>query len=102
MAKRPTKDMKREVLKLLVQKWCEKIPITPKLVIVQRMIRKWGSCSTSSVVTLSDDQATRPVRFHEYMIAHGLLHLRVKNHGKLFRASMGAYFPGWREQDLLR
>lgn len=66
------------------------------------MTRKWGSCSTTGVVTLSDDLTSRPVKFQEYVIAHELLHLKVKNHGKLFRASMGAYFPGWRAQDLQR
>ena len=27
---------------------------------------------------------------------HELLHLRVRNHGKLFRALMSAHVPGWR------
>ena len=102
MAKRPTKDKKREALRALVAKWSEKIRVEPRVVRVQRMTRKWGSCSTNGVVTLSDELSSRPVNFQEYVIAHELLHLRVKNHGKLFRASMGAYFPGWKEQDLQR
>ena len=102
MGKRQSKDTKREELKTLVEKWSEKIRVSPRVVRVQRMTRKWGSCSTSGVVTLSADLSSRPVKFQEYVIAHELLHLKVKNHGKLFRASMGAYFPGWKEQDLQR
>jgi predicted metal-dependent hydrolase len=27
-----------------------------------------------------------------------LLHLKVKNHGKLFKALLSAHVPGWRQQ----
>ena len=102
MRKVKTKEMKRDQLKSLVEKWSIKIRVSPKIVRVQKMTRKWGSCSTAGVVTLSDDLTSRPLKFQEYVIAHELLHLKVKNHGKLFKASMGAYFPGWKVQDLKR
>lgn len=36
-------------------------------------------------------------KFQEYVVAHELLPLRAKNHSKLFKATMSAHFPGWRE-----
>jgi predicted metal-dependent hydrolase len=34
--------------------------------------------------------------FQDYVIVHELLHLRVPNHGKLFKSLLTAYLPGWR------
>ena len=36
-------------------------------------------------------------RFQDFVIAHELLHLRMPNHGRLFKALMSAHVPGWRE-----
>ncbi len=35
--------------------------------------------------------------FQEYVIVHELLHLRVPNHGKLFRTLMLLYLPDWED-----
>lgn len=66
------------------------------------MTRKWGSCSTAGNVTLAADLAEQPTGFQDFVIVHELLHLRVPNHGKLFKALMTAYVPDWREHDLRR
>lgn len=66
------------------------------------MTRKWGSCSTAGNVTLAADLADQPPGFQDFVIAHELLHLRVPNHGKLFKALMTAHVPDWREHDLRR
>lgn len=66
------------------------------------MARKWGSCSTAGNVTLAADLADQPLGFQDFVIAHELLHLRVPNHGKLFKALMTAYVPDWRQHDLRR
>ncbi len=62
---------------------------------VRHMTRKWGSCSTSGVITLSDDLADQETGFQDFVIAHELLHLRVPNHGKLFKALLSAYVHDW-------
>jgi predicted metal-dependent hydrolase len=64
---------------------------------VQRMTRKWGSCSTGGIITLARDLADQSPRFQDFVIAHELLHLRVRNHGKVFKALMSVYVPDWRE-----
>lgn len=66
------------------------------------MTRKWGSCSIKGVVTLAEDLADREASFQDFVIAHELLHLRVANHGRVFRALMTMYVPGWRHHDLKR
>lgn len=79
-----------------VQHWAKRLALQPQTVRIQPMTRKWGSCSTAGTITLAADLATRPERFQDVVIVHELLHLRVRNHGKLFRALMGAHVPHWR------
>lgn len=66
------------------------------------MRRKWGSCSTNGVITLARDLASREPGFQDFVIAHELLHLRVPNHGKVFKALMSLHLPNWRKHDVSR
>lgn len=66
------------------------------------MTRKWGSCSTSGIITLANDLADQEDGFQDFVIAHELLHLRVPNHGRLFKALMTAYVPDWKQYDVKR
>lgn len=62
------------------------------------MTRKWGSCSTAGVITLALDLARQDRGFQDYVIVHELLHLKVPNHGKVFKALMSLHLPAWREE----
>lgn len=66
------------------------------------MTRKWGSCSTAGTITLAADLAEQSQDFQDFVIAHELLHLRVPNHSRLFKALMTLHVPRWREFELLR
>lgn len=99
MAKR---DANQILLKRRVDRWAAKLKVKPKLVRVQKMTRKWGSCSTAGTVTLAADLAEQVAGFQDFVVAHELLHLRVPNHGQLFKALMTVYVPGWRSQDVRR
>lgn len=65
--------------------------VTPKQIHVREMKRKWGSCSTSGRVTFSDDLLEQPAITRDEVIVHELLHLKVPEHGKLFRSLEKAY-----------
>jgi len=82
--------------------WADRLKIAPKTVRVQRMARKWGSCSSGGIVTLAEDLAEQDKRFQDFVIVHELLHLRVQNHGRLFKALMSLNVPGWQAQDFRR
>lgn len=75
--------------------WAGRLKIALKTVRVQRMARKWGSCSSGGIVTLAEDLADQDKRFQDFVIVHELLHLRVQNHGRLFKALMSLNVPGW-------
>jgi len=89
-------------LKRRVDNWTVKLRVVPRIVRVQRMTRKWGSCSTLGTITLAVDLDDQSEGFQDFVIAHELLHLRVHNHSRLFKALMTSYVPAWRKFDLER
>ena len=90
------REEKRRVLRNRVNVWALQLGIHPRIVRVQSMTRKWGSCSTSGIVTFAIDLAEQEPGFQDFVIAHELLHLRVPNHGKLFKALMTVHVPDWK------
>lgn len=92
----------RSQLRQRVDYWSRRLKAEPRIVRIQRMTRKWGSCSTKGIITLADDLADQEPGFRDFVIAHELLHLRVPNHGRLFKALMSAHVPDWRKHDVAR
>ncbi len=95
-----TPDGSNSGLRQRVEYWSERLNVAPRRVRVRHMTRKWGSCSTAGTITLARDLDRQVDGFQDFVIAHELLHLRVPNHGKLFKALMNAYVPDWREYDV--
>ena len=96
----PACDDRHEDIRQRVECWSERLHVPAPHVRVRDMTRKWGSCSTSGTITLATDLSHQAVGFQDFVIAHELLHLRVPNHGKLFKALMTAHVPDWREHDI--
>ena len=82
--------------------WALKLKVNPRVVRVQAMRHKWGSCSSAGTVTLASDLLDQDVRFQDYVIVHELLHLRYSTHGRVFKALMGAHVPGWQAMERRR
>jgi predicted metal-dependent hydrolase len=88
-----TPDERRKAICERVECWAQRLNVQPRRVRVRRMTRKWGFCSTSGILTLAADLADHAPGFQDLVIAHELLHLRVPNHGRLFKALMTAHVP---------
>ena len=91
------RDDGRDRLRQRVQYWSQRLKAEARVIRVQRMTRKWGSCSTTGIVTLADDLVEQEAGFQDFVIVHELLHLRVPSHGRLFRALLTALIPAWRQ-----
>ncbi|MBU1150932.1 MAG: M48 family metallopeptidase [Proteobacteria bacterium] len=85
----------KEQLKAEIACRAAAMKVKPVQIRVQRMTKKWASCSSKGRVSFSADLLLEPRTFQEYVIVHELLHLQVPNHGKLFKSLMNAYLPGW-------
>lgn len=89
----------REVVKAEVRAWARRIGVEPKEVQFRRMTRKWASCSSQGRLTFDRDLLHQPAAFRAEVIVHELLHLKVPNHGPLFRALLRSYLAEYRNQD---
>jgi predicted metal-dependent hydrolase len=93
----PTQELRRRALA-----WAVKLRVNPRVIRIQWMRRKWGSCSSAGTVTLAADLVEQDVRFQDFVIVHELLHLRVPSHGRLFKALLSAHVPGWQGLEVKR
>jgi hypothetical protein len=73
--------------------WAKEIRVKPARIQVQRMTKKWASCSPGGVLTFSTDLLGEDRGFGEAVIVHELIHLKVPNHGPVFRSLLKAYLP---------
>lgn len=78
-----------------VQNWAKKIRARNFRVRMQPMKRKWASCSKRRNVTFNTELLGESRAFRDYVIVHELLHLKVPNHGKLFKTLLRAYIPNY-------
>jgi hypothetical protein len=59
--------------------------------VIRPMKRKWGSCFTAGRLSFNTELLTAPAKVRKRVIVEELLHLKVPNHGKLFKALLRAY-----------
>ena len=78
------------VFRAEVDAWSRRIGVAPKEVHLRQMRRKWASCSSAGRVTFDTDLLRQPAAFRAEAVVHELLHLKVPNHGRLFRALLKA------------
>ena len=85
----------KEQFKAEIARWAADMKVIPAQIRVQRMKKKWASCSSRGRVCFSTDLLLESGGVQKYVIVHELLHIQVPNHGKLFKSLMNAYLPGW-------
>ena len=83
--------MSRAEFHALVGEWARRIGVVPRRIQVQRLTRKWASCSTAGRLTFSADLLATDRAFNEEVIVHELVHLIAPNHGKLFKSLLRAH-----------
>jgi len=79
-----------QVFKAEVISWAKRIGVEPKEIRLRLLKNKWASCSSSGRLTFNVELLNQPASFRTEVVVHELLHLRLPNHGKLFKRLMGA------------
>jgi len=95
----PPEQTSPDELRALVHLWAERIGAQPGKITLRPMQRKWGSCSGRQNITLNTALTWLPRHLAEYVILHELVHLRVFNHGREFKALMRQHMPDWQARD---
>jgi predicted metal-dependent hydrolase len=80
----------KDTFKAEIAAWAKRIGAHPTELHIRPMQRKWG-CSTRGRVTFNSELLAAPAELRREAIIEELLHLRVPNHGKLFRSLKRAY-----------
>jgi len=75
----------RAAFKREVHAWARRIGVQPKEVHLRQLITKQASCSPKGRITFSTALLNAPPRVRKETIVHELIHLKVPNHGKLFK-----------------
>lgn len=66
--------------------------------VIRRMKSRWGSCSSTGVVTLNSRLVEYPMGVIDYVIVHELCHLVHFSHNKQFYRLLAEKMPDWRER----
>ena len=81
----------RDVLLAEVAAWSKRIGVEPREIHIRPMTQKWGSCSTTGRVSFNSELLSQPAAFRRRVIVEELLHLKVPNHAKLFKALLKVF-----------
>lgn len=66
-------------------------------VVLKKMKRRWGSCSSARVITLNTQMIKLPKNHIDYIIVHELSHLVHMNHSKAFYSLVAEFIPNYKE-----
>lgn len=87
--------------KSIVWDWAIKLKVEPKEIHLRPMKTKWASLSGTGRLTFNSELLDKRRNLIDYVIVHELLHIKVPNHGKLFKSLMFAFLPEWERCSLL-
>ena len=80
-----------QVFRSEVMAWAKRIGVEPREIRLRHLKSKWASCSSNGRLTFNSEILNQPASFRAEAIVHELLHLKVPNHGRLFKHLMKAY-----------
>jgi len=93
-----TDALSRDQILDIVAHWCRKLGVRVTRVQVRAMRRKWASCSTSGTLTVGTAALSLPRELIDYVVCHELIHLKIPNHGRGFRALIRSHMRDWEDR----
>jgi predicted metal-dependent hydrolase len=78
----------------------KKLDIDFKKLSFRKMNRKWASVSTSGNFSFNVDLLKKEKKLCNYVMVHELLHVKIPNHGKLWKAIMNSIFKNYKKLEL--
>lgn len=81
----------KEAFKHRVFAWGEKLEVKITWLGIRPMKNKWASCSTNGHLNFNTELLELGPDLWDYVIVHELLHVKVPNHGRLWKSLMRAH-----------
>ena len=90
--------MEKEILKNEVMELAYKINVKVNRIYVRPMANKWASITTDGkIMSLNKELLSKDISFIRYVISHELIHIKVPNHGKLFKSLLRVYVKNYKK-----
>lgn len=86
-------DEARRDLEVCVGHYATQLAVRPKRIAVRDQSSRWGSCSTTRVLSFSWRLIMAPPHVLDYVAAHEVAHLREMNHGPKFWSLVNKVVP---------
>lgn len=74
-----------------------KLNIKHKKITFKKMRNKWASTSTAGNFTFNTELFKKKKSLCNYVMVHELLHIKIPNHGKLWKALMISNFKNYKK-----
>lgn len=87
-----------DILTRRVEALSKKVGIKPTRVNVKSQLRRWGSCTKNGVLNLNWRIIMAPSSIIDYVVAHELCHLKIRNHSADFWQFLGAILPDYQKR----
>jgi len=84
-----------KILDLMIPKF-EKFNITKPEIVIRKMQKRWGSCTSKGKIILNTELIKAPKGSIEYVVVHELCHLVHRKHNKKFYALQEKIMPDWK------
>lgn len=88
----PAAGITQAAFKREVRTWARRIGVHPKEVHLRQLKSKQASCSPKGRLTFNIDLLTASPPIRTEAIVHELVHLKVPNHGRLFKLLIASLF----------
>jgi len=75
--------------------YCRKLGILPPCYRVKNLRRRWGSCTARNLLSFNAKIAMAPLPQLEYVLAHELCHVKIKDHSPRFWALVESVMPDY-------
>jgi len=96
-------EQAKEILTRRVISLSRKVGVKPERVNVKHQGRRWGSCTKNGTLNLNWRIVMAPSSIIDYVVAHELCHLKIRNHSPDFWQFLGAVLPDYeKRRDWLR
>ena len=73
--------------------WASKLGIPLPTVLIREQSQRWASCDQKGTVRFNWRIVQAPMRLVDYVVAHELVHLEIKEHSPTFWARLGNVLP---------
>lgn len=78
--------------------WAKKLDVEPARVLVRDQQKRWASCDTRGTLRFNWRVMQASAALVDYVVAHELVHLLHRDHGRAFWRTLGQVMPDYQER----